>query len=72
MALRDGTKVGGALRPVAPPAEPAQQKPTQRDQVGVVESSTHRTGPFEPDQRSFKPDVNFSNSLSGFSILFEY
>src|ERR1700694_5360196 len=31
--------------------------------VGVVESSAHRTGPFGPDQRSFKKDGNFSNTL---------
>ena len=26
-------------------------------------SSAHRTGLFDPDQRSFKTDVNFSNTL---------
>ena len=43
--------------------------PRRVGQVGVVESSAHRTGPFEPDQRSFKTDVNFSNTLLEDGIL---
>ena len=39
------------------------KSPRRVGQVGVVESSAHRTGPFDPDQRSFKTDVNFSNTL---------
>src|SRR5271157_208673 len=50
-------------RPVAPPAEPAQQKPTPRrsGRCRRIECSSY--GPFGPDQRSFKTDVNFSNTL---------
>ena len=63
--IEDGTKVGGARSP--PGARRRQNRrnksPRRVGQVGVVESSAHRTGPFEPDQRSFKTDVNFSNTL---------
>ena len=34
-----------------------------RVKVGVVEWSAHRYAPFGPNQRSFKTDVNFSNTL---------
>jgi hypothetical protein len=40
------------------------KSPRRVGQVGVVESSAHRTRPFGPDQRSFKKDGNFSNTLS--------
>jgi hypothetical protein len=37
--------------------------PCRVGQVGIVEWSAHRNGPFGRDQRSFKTDVNFSNTL---------
>ena len=60
----NGTKVGGARSIMdAPPAEPGNPGPRRVGQVGVVESSAHRTSPFGPDQRSFKTHGNFSNTL---------
>src|SRR6202171_2154953 len=63
--VEDGTKVGGArvARPVAPPAEPGQPRPTPRrsGRCRRIECSSY--GPFGPDQRFFKTDVNFSNTL---------
>src|SRR5258708_35978407 len=50
-------------RPVAPPAELAQQKPTLRrsGRCRRIECSSY--GPSGPHQRSFKTDANFSNTL---------
>src|SRR5271157_2880720 len=64
--VEDGTKVGGARSPARSRRwqNRRNKSPRRVGQVGVVESSAHRTGPFEPDQRSFKTDVNFSNTLS--------
>ena len=61
-----GTKVGGARSPARSRRRQNRRNKSPRrvGQVGVVESSAHRTGPFEPDQHSFKTDVNFSNTLS--------
>src|SRR5271166_1354206 len=55
--------------PVAPPAEPAQQKPTPHpsDRCRRIECSSY--GPFDADQRSFKTDVNFSNTLIELTVL---
>ena len=64
--VEDGTKVGGARSPARspPPEEPAQQEPTPRrsGRCRRIECSSY--GPFDPDRRSFKTDVNFSNTLS--------
>src|SRR6202035_324459 len=69
--VEDGTKVGwcAVARPVAPPAEPAQQKPTPRQsgRCRRIECSSYR--PFGPDKRSFKTDVNFSNTLLGLQSI---
>src|SRR5580693_4281019 len=64
--VEDGTKVGGARLPARSRRwqNRRNKSPRRVGQFGVVESSAHRTGPFEPDQRSFKTDVNFSNTLS--------
>src|SRR5580693_8098027 len=65
-SVEDGTKVGGARSSARTSRRQnrGNQGPCRVGQVGVVESSTHRNGPFGPDQRSFKTDVNFSNTLS--------
>jgi len=64
--VEDGTKVGGARSPARSRRRQNRGNPGPRrvGQVGVVESSAHRTRPFGPDQRSFKKDGNFSNTLS--------
>src|SRR5580693_2569692 len=64
--VEDGTKVGGSRSPARTSRRQnrGNQGPCRVGQVGVVESSAHRNGPFGPDQRSFKTDVNFSNTLS--------
>src|SRR6202521_4840115 len=63
--VEDGTKVGGARSPARSRRRQNRGNPgpCRVGQVGVVESSAHRTGPFGPDQRSFKKDGNFSNTL---------
>src|SRR5580704_15127936 len=65
-SVEDGTKVGGARLPARTSRRQnrGNQGPCRVGQVGVVESSAHRNGPFGPDQRSFKTDVNFSKTLS--------
>src|SRR5271165_1296884 len=63
--VEDGTKVGGARSATRSRRRQNWRNPGPRrvGQVGVVESRVHRTGPFGPVQRSFKTDVNFSNTL---------
>jgi hypothetical protein len=63
--VEDGTKVGGARSPARTSRRQnrGNQGPCRVGQVGIVEWSAHRNGPFGPDQRSFKSDVNFSNTL---------
>src|ERR1700724_2475252 len=63
--VEDGTKVGGARSPARTSRRQnrGNQGPCRVVQVGIVEWSAHRNGPFGPDQRSFKTDVNFSNTL---------
>src|SRR5271165_2116510 len=63
--VEDGTKVGSARSPGRSRRRQNRGNPGPRrvGHVGVVESSAHRTGPFGPDQRSFKKDGNFSNTL---------
>src|SRR5271169_2111576 len=62
--VEDGTKVGGARSPARSRRRQNRRNKSPRrvGQVGVVESSAHRTVPFGPDQRSFKTDGNFSNT----------
>jgi hypothetical protein len=61
--MRTARSLVCAVAPVAPPAEPAQQNPTPRpsDRCRRIECSSY--DPFDSDQRSFKTDVNFSNTL---------
>src|SRR5271165_6162845 len=59
--VEDGTKVGGARSRRR--QNRRNKSPRGVGQVGVVESSAHRTVPFGPDQPSFKTDSNFSNTL---------
>src|ERR1700694_4269334 len=56
-------------RPVEPPAELGQPRPTPRrsGRCRRIECSSY--GPFGPDQRSFKTEVNFSNTLSDVSNI---
>jgi len=63
--VEDGTKVGGARSPARSRRRQNRRNKSPRSvrQVGVIESSAHRTGLFDPDQRSFNTDVNFSNTL---------
>src|SRR5271165_3002210 len=70
-SVDDGTKIGGARSPARSRRRQNRRNKSPRrvGQVGLVESSAHRTGPFDPDQRSFKTDVNFSNTLLGFDNL---
>ena len=65
MALRTARRLGGARSPARSRRRQNRGNPGPRrvGQVGVVESSAHRTVPFGPDQRSFKTDGNFSNIL---------
>src|SRR5208283_106344 len=62
--VEDGTKVGGVRSPARSRRRQNRRNKSPRrvGQVGVVESSAHRTVPFGPDQRSFKTDGNFSNT----------
>ena len=64
--VEDGTKFGGARSPTRSRRRQNRGNPGPRrvGQVGVVESSAHRTGPFGPGQCSFKKDGDFSNTLS--------
>jgi hypothetical protein len=64
-SVEDGTKVGGSRSPARTSRRQnrGNQGPCRVGQVGIVEWSAHRNGPFGPDQRSFKTDVNFSNTL---------
>jgi len=57
--VEDGTKVGGAR--TSRRQNRGDQGTCRVGQVGIVEWSAHRNGPFGPDQPSFKTDVNFSN-----------
>src|SRR4029077_7935992 len=65
--VEDGTKVGGSRSPARSRSRQNWRNKSPRCvvHVGGVESSAHRTsyGPSGPDQRSFKTDVNFSNTL---------
>src|SRR6266436_6725982 len=65
--VEDGTKVGGSRSPARSRRRQNWRNKSPRCvvHVGGVESSAHRTsyGPSGPDQRSFKTDVNFSNTL---------
>ena len=63
--VEDGTKVGGARSPARTRRRQNRGNPGPRrvGQVGVVEIECSSYGPFGPDQRSFKTDVNFSNTL---------
>jgi hypothetical protein len=63
--VEDGTKVGGARSPARSRRRQNRGNPGPRrvGQVGVVEIECSSYGPFGPDQRSFKTDVNFSNTL---------
>src|SRR6266446_8817971 len=66
--VEDGTKVGGSRSHARSRSRQNWRNKSPRCvvHVGGVESSAHRTsyGPSGPDQRSFKTDVNFSNTLS--------
>src|ERR1700694_2493700 len=61
--VEDGTKVGGARSPARSRRRqvPGQPRPTPRrsGRYRRIECSSY--GPFGPDQRFFKTDVNFSN-----------
>src|SRR5271165_3801858 len=63
--VEDGTKFGGARSPTRSRRRQnrRKKKPTPRpsDRCRRIESSSY--GPFDSDQRSFKTDVNFSNTL---------
>src|SRR6266404_3040983 len=65
--VEDGTKVGGSRSPARSRSRQNWRNKSPRCvvHVGGVESNAHRTsyGPSGPDQRSFKTDVNFSNTL---------
>src|ERR1700688_2919105 len=54
--VEDGTKVGGARSPARSRRRQNRRNnsPRRVGQVGVVESSTHRTGPFEPGSALFQ------------------
>jgi hypothetical protein len=59
--VEDGMEVGGERsRSRQNRGNPG---PRRVGQFGVAESSAHRTVPFGPDERSFKKDNNFSNTL---------
>ena len=62
MALRTARRLVVAVARLAPPAEPGQPKAEAAAVRSVVESSVHRTSLWT-DQRFFKTDVNFSNTL---------
>ena len=70
--VEDGTKVGGSRSPARSRSRQNWRNKSPRCvvHVGGVESSAHRTsyGPSGPDQRSFKTDFNFSNTLLGTRI----
>src|SRR5580700_6229993 len=63
--VEDGTKVGGARSAARspPPAELAQPGPTPRWSGRGRRIKSASSAPFGPGQRSYKTDVNFSNTL---------
>src|SRR5271157_4837419 len=63
--VEDGTKVGGARSPARSRRRQdwRNKSPRRVGQVGVIESECSSYGPSGPDQRSFKADANFSNTL---------
>src|SRR5258708_30000736 len=65
--VEDGTKVGGARSPARTSRRQNRGNPGPRrvGQVGCRRIECSSYGPFGPDQRSFKTDVNFSNTLLG-------
>jgi hypothetical protein len=67
--VEDGAKVGGARSPARSRRRQnwRNKSPRRVGQVGVVESSAHRSVSFDPDHRSFKTHVTlFKHPLNGF------
>src|ERR1700719_2935856 len=62
--VEDGTKVGGSRSPARTSRRQnrGNQGPCRVGQVGVVESSAHRNGPFGPDQLEFPPLARFEEA----------
>src|SRR5271165_2533322 len=69
--VEDGTKVGGARSPARSRRRQNRRNKSPRrvGQVGTHRIECSSSGPFGPDQRSFKTDGNFSNTLLDLSRL---